>query len=378
MKCSIVIWFLLSSLAAWSQDLMSPEVCGTIDTPDPDFDHAVFQSFRQSYFSHSRQTETIQIPILPRIVRHTDGSGGLDPDDLEQILADVNRGYSGSNFEFYYCDEPSYVNLDIFFDFDRSLYADSLVTYNIPGPINVYFINKVLNDETFICGYASFPWYEEEYVVVKNSCALNGSTTAHEIGHYLGLYHTHSTASGDELVNGTNCLFTGDLICDTPADPRLGSHNVSEDCVYTGDETDLNNQRYTPDPTNIMSYSRKSCRTYFSPGQFARMAYYYEKDRSALDCNPVLGTSTPFSQEEKIKLFPNPAGDHIFLQIAGKIVQPSLKIEISNLSGQVIRIDPQISGQDLWSVSIANLPAGVYFINISQGTGVISKMFVKQ
>jgi hypothetical protein len=111
----------------------------------------------------------------------------------------------------------------LFFNFDRSLYADSLVTYNVPNVINIYFINTILNDDVTLCGYASFPWNEkeQEYVVIKNSCAMNGSTLAHEVGHYLGLWHTHTTTNGPELVNGANCKIAGDELCDTPAERAL-------------------------------------------------------------------------------------------------------------------------------------------------------------
>ena len=50
------------------------------------------------------------------------------------------------------------------------------------------------------------------------------STVAHEMGHCLGLYHTHN-GTGDnngtpELVNGSNSSTAGDYITDTPADPN--------------------------------------------------------------------------------------------------------------------------------------------------------------
>ena len=52
------------------------------------------------------------------------------------------------------------------------------------------------------------------------------STVAHEMGHCLGLYHTHN-GTGDnngtpELVNGSNSSTAGDYITDTPADLIVG------------------------------------------------------------------------------------------------------------------------------------------------------------
>jgi len=44
-------------------------------------------------------------------------------------------------------------------------------------------------------------------VIIKK--AWNESTV-HEFGHYFSLYHTHDSVGGKELVNGSNCGYTGD------------------------------------------------------------------------------------------------------------------------------------------------------------------------
>ena len=122
---------------------------------------------------------------------------------------------------------------------------------------------------------------------MANSCAINGSTIVHELGHYLSLYHTHgptNTGTTTELVNGSNCIISGDDLCDTPADPNL-SGLVTNSCQYTGTAFDANGQAYVPDPTNIMSYSKKVCRTFLSSDQYNRANYSALNDRSYLTCN---------------------------------------------------------------------------------------------
>ena len=122
---------------------------------------------------------------------------------------------------------------------------------------------------------------------MNNSCARNGSTLSHEMGHFFALSHTHGNSNGTlttELVDGTNCNNSGDFICDTPADPQLGGSNVSNSCLYTGTDIDANGQPFNPDPLNIMSYSRKACRVQFSPQQYARIYAIYQASRSALEC----------------------------------------------------------------------------------------------
>ncbi len=103
------------------------------------------------------------------------------------------------------------------------------------------------------------------------------SSLPHEMGHCLGLYHTHhgtvSEAGGDinqcpELVDGSNSVVCGDYISDTPADPNQWSINS---CTYTGTGTDANGDPYSPDVSNLMSYAYKPCRDLFSELQIGRM-----------------------------------------------------------------------------------------------------------
>lgn len=80
---------------------------------------------------------------------------------------------------------------------------------------------------------------------------------AHEFGHYFGLYHTSETSLfGRELVDGTNCLNSGDRICDTPADPgELYTVYVNfSNCVMEGLKEQGSGREYRPQINNLMSY----------------------------------------------------------------------------------------------------------------------------
>ncbi|RMG21332.1 MAG: T9SS C-terminal target domain-containing protein, partial [Bacteroidetes bacterium] len=287
----------------------------------------------------------------------------------------LNQRFLPANIQFYACGDPQFVDVNVFYDFDRSLYADSLVSYNIPNVINIYFINKILNDASFLCGYASFPWNEQEYVVVKNECALNGSTLAHEIGHYLGLYHTHETFYGNEFVDGSNCTYAGDELCDTPADPRLGTHNVNTACEYTGRSRDLNGQFYEPDPGNIMSYSRKACRTHFSAEQGVRMQYYLQRNRSHLACEQVTAGEA-LSHLPRLQLYPNPASGLLHLRLEAG-TYPHARYVVWNARGSVVLEGPLPMGKPL-RLDTGQLPAGLYSLGVLAEGQVFTQKFIKQ
>ena len=237
----------------------------------------------------------ISLPVQHHIVRETNGTGGLDPNDIPIIMGIMNTYYANANISFFDCGTINYIDNSSYYNFDQSQESAVCGANDVANVINIYYFNSVGNGSSSYCGYAYFPGGPDR-IIMNNACALNGSTLTHELGHYLSLYHTHqgSTGSNPELVNGSNCTTAGDQLCDTPADPTLSNSTVNTSCVYTGTATDPNGQAYVPDPTNIMSYSRKSCRTFMSTGQYNRTNYSAINDRGYLNCNAsVYGCTDP-------------------------------------------------------------------------------------
>ncbi|HEY4149448.1 MAG TPA: M43 family zinc metalloprotease, partial [Chitinophagaceae bacterium] len=107
-----------------------------------------------------------------------------------------------------------------------------------------------------------------------------GPGLAHEMGHYLGLYHTFE---GLNCVNN-NCMTDGDRVCDTPPDastgdsPSCGSpENSCTTDTLSGFATDQ------PDLiSDIMDYGNYGCHIEFTEGQAARMRAAIVTQRSGL------------------------------------------------------------------------------------------------
>ena len=249
------------------------------------------QQFEEEFneLAQNRSSTAISsVPIKAHILRNDTGLGGLSEFELNNALTIMNNYYANAYLEFFLCDGINYIDDSNLFDFETDEQNAMTTAYNVDNIINIYFANTVTSSSSGsgLCGYAYFPG-GPRVILMNNSCAVNGSTLSHEMGHFFALSHTHGNVNGTlttELVDGSNCGSSGDFICDTPADPQLGGSNVSASCVYTGIDFDANGDFFDPNPFNIMSYSRKACRTEFSPQQYARIYAIYQIYRAGFEC----------------------------------------------------------------------------------------------
>ncbi len=148
------------------------------------------------------------------------------------------------------------------------------------------FVNVYVNDlgSPLIGRFYAFPQDPQRAKTPKDRIVIDfqffsgqDSTLTHEIGHYLGLYHTFSdgslTQTGCGLTDPPGCYTTGDLVCDTAPDHNrhfTGSCQASTDCG-------------NPAPTaNFMGTGPESCWHEFTVEQRRRMRCALSLYRSEL------------------------------------------------------------------------------------------------
>ena len=178
----------------------------------------------------------------------SDGDIYFSVDSITEIHSDSR--YSG-NIISWMNDNPHDDAIDIY------LYPDNV--YNGGSSDTVPSIHLIIGGEK------------------DNTELVQSGVLAHEIGHCLGLYHTHRGYDGVsgacEETGPENCEDCGDFICDTPPDPGLFNriteeYYVDSNCQFCCTE---DTSTFDPDTYNTMSYTLPKCNSYFSEGQFDRV-----------------------------------------------------------------------------------------------------------
>jgi gliding motility-associated-like protein len=163
-----------------------------------------------------------------------------------------------------------------------------LVQWDANRYINIWYVQSMEEEWTaiFTCGN----WVRSRYGGYANmppgGGALDGivvsgfgSLLVHEMGHYLGLYHTFE---GFNCQN-SNCETDGDRVCDTPPDRSLNSSPCSspENSCFTDTLSGFTSDM--PDPVdNYMDYGNSGCVPRFTKGQAERMKAIVAGFRSGL------------------------------------------------------------------------------------------------
>ncbi len=147
---------------------------------------------------------------------------------------------------------------------------------------------------------------------------------------------------------------------------------VDASCNYTGTALDLNNMPYTPDVTNIMSYSRKICRVFFSPTQYVVMNNVFFTERNYLSC---LTTGQPISaQPALLSVFPNPGKNELNLYM--KSNGSTYHLVLLNCLGQKIA-EERFNGE-MCKINTQGFSPGIYFISLSSPGRSFSGKWVKE
>lgn len=166
-------------------------------------------------------------------------------------------------------------------------YSDDLNVKNINrwNPncyINIWLVRSIPGA---VAGYAYLPSAHGSNVdgIVQEAAYFGSSNTndvvvIHEMGHYLGLYHTFEGS-----CTNNDCSKDGDKVCDTPPDQStagVGCGTNVNSCTtdaLSGFSTDQNDLK-----EDYMDYGNWNCMKVFTQGQADRMNFFIQNTRKSL------------------------------------------------------------------------------------------------
>jgi hypothetical protein len=258
MKLKILIIALIFSNLIYSQN------CGTSFLPG---DTVQYIGTVNNLDSEMPTCLNKKLSIHLHILGENDSTGFADIDAIRTNIDSLNVYFSPICLEFEIC-EFEYIKNSIYYNLIETDYLNIQELYSDSGVINIFFVSSIggVGGKTFMPDTLSEN--DDLFVIADN----NRKQITHQMGHYLGLTHTYETTFGNELADHSNCLTTGDLICDTEASPNI-SDTITTTCDYDYDLKDANNQYYTPAIYNHMSFYPDNCRREFTPRQFKIMIH---------------------------------------------------------------------------------------------------------
>lgn len=282
-----------------------------------------------NHSSVSRMLSTYTVPVVVHII-HNNGPENISNAQVLNAIQQLNDAFSNSGVY----QDPNGVNTNIQFCLAQqdengnftnginrvvspltnvTVETDDIALKNLSrwDPtryLNIWVVGSItsLSAGPGVAGYAYLPTQHgmpEDGIVNE---AMYFGTTAddskvlfHEVGHYLGLYHTFEGG----CINN-NCQNDGDRVCDTPPDQSTAAMSCGNPLnTCTSDVNDLSvNNPFRPvangglgdqpdQMENYMDYGFQSCQRLFTNGQSNRMVGALTGVRASLlqsiGCQPL-------------------------------------------------------------------------------------------
>jgi len=218
----------------------------------------------------------VTIPVAFHVITNTAGAGTVPMSQIDAQIDVLNQSFNQYGFFFNLASVDTTANNSWYTAGPDTLAEQSMKSSLAIDPTNTLNI-YTSNPGGGLLGWATFPWFYPEsdpqhgvvvlYTSLPGGGAVpfdEGDTATHEVGHYLGLFHTFQGG----------CRRPGDYLPDTPAQRTSTSGcPVGKDTCPWGDADPIH---------NFMDYSDDACMYEFTPNQQAFMNWAVGKFRPSL------------------------------------------------------------------------------------------------
>ncbi len=254
-----------------------------------------------------------KIPVKFWVYRNSNGLSDVNLTDIQIWMDSLNHYFRLNNtgFRFYQIDGVEFIN--------NTNLTDVGILAEIGNWVNGRHVNRAVNVHVVRAingGAGYFTIFPKPAIFFETrgdgAGELNSSTLIHEMGHHLGLDHTHqyywwrgwpfenclvepvdrnrrfaalTLCNSRPFENKLKCEVTGDGLRDTPADPEIIRED-HQNCQWNAAEhpDDIYGDSYSlpppgsqsPNVRNFMAYGNQTCRSFFSYGQIGVMVHSIE------------------------------------------------------------------------------------------------------
>jgi PKD repeat protein len=318
MKLNITFFLLLIAQEALAQNFCGFDALHSLHrTGESAFNNRVLERLTGNI---ERTGETLTVPVVVHII-HNNGPENIEDDlviDAIEFLNDAfsNNGYYQSELgvqtgiQFCLAAEDPEGDFSSGIERVESELTDVLVPaqeaelkslshWDAMQYLNIWVVEGITREEDndALVGFATFPTMHGDALdgIVVESTAMGVSPSAnavvaHEVGHYLGLYHTFQGGCPND-----DCFTSGDLVCDTPPDASAFNtlcFDGTNSCSTDEDDASVNNPFRSVAlgglgdqldmQTNFMDYANLACFERFTEGQANRMQAVLLEVRTSL------------------------------------------------------------------------------------------------
>jgi hypothetical protein len=220
------------------------------------------------------QAVAATIPVHFHVITNSSGQGGPTLAQIDQQIAVLNAAFAASGFSFGLVSVDTSANDSWYTCSGGSCETQMKNALRQGGAnaLNIYANNMgggLLGWATFPWSYASQPMMDGVVILTASmpggsAAPYNlGDTGTHEVGHWMGLYHTFQGA----------CRNPGDSVSDTAAErsPAYGCPANRDSCRIKPGKDPI---------TNFMDYTDDACMDNFSAGQNSRIDQMYLQYRA--------------------------------------------------------------------------------------------------